>query len=392
MPHAVILGAARTPLGSFQGALAELPAWRLGGAALAAAVARSGVPASEVTDVVMGNVLSAGQGQAPARRAALAAGLSSAVNTTTVNKVCGSGLQAVLQSAQALASGMGPLFLAGGMESMTQAPYLLPKARAGYRLGHGQILDSVITDGLWDPQGDQHMGSCAEACAIKYGLSRADQDAYAAESFRRAQRAQQTGAFEEEIVPVEVPAGKGAAVKVATDEGPARVNFDRMPTLKPAFAKEGTITAANASSINDGAAAVALADERTAVERGWRPLARIVGFGAHAQEPQWFTTAPVGATRKALAAAGWRKEEVDLWEVNEAFAVVPLAFMREWEIDPARVNVDGGAIALGHPIGASGTRILVTLLGALRRRGLRRGVETVCIGGGEALAVCVELA
>ena len=392
MPHAVILGAARTPLGSFQGALAELPAWRLGGAALAAAVARSGVPASEVTDVVMGNVLSAGQGQAPARRAALAAGLSSAVNTTTVNKVCGSGLQAVLQSAQALASGMGPLFLAGGMESMTQAPYLLPKARAGYRLGHGQILDSVITDGLWDPQGDQHMGSCAEACAIKYGLSRADQDAYAAESFRRAQRAQQTGAFEEEIVPVEVPAGKGAAVKVATDEGPARVNFDRMPTLKPAFAKEGTITAANASSINDGAAAVALADERTAVERGWRPLARIVGFGAHAQEPQWFTTAPVGATRKALAAAGWRKEEVDLWEVNEAFAVVPLAFMREWEIDPARVNVDGGAIALGHPIGASGARILVTLLGALRRRGLRRGVETVCIGGGEALAVCVELA
>ena len=392
MPHAVILGAARTPLGSFQGALAELPAWRLGGAALAAAVARSGVPASEVTDVVMGNVLSAGQGQAPARRAALAAGLSSAVNTTTVNKVCGSGLQAVIQSAQALGSGMGPLFLAGGMESMTQAPYLLPKARAGYRLGHGQILDSVITDGLWDPQGDQHMGSCAEACAIKYGLSRADQDAYAAESFRRAQRAQQTGAFDEEIVPVEVPAGKGAAVKVATDEGPARVNFDRMPTLKPAFAKEGTITAANASSINDGAAAVALADERTAVERGWRPLARIVGFGAHAQEPQWFTTAPVGATRKALAAAGWRKEEVDLWEVNEAFAVVPLAFMREWEIDPARVNVDGGAIALGHPIGASGTRILVTLLGALRRRGLRRGVATVCIGGGEALAVCVELA
>ncbi len=392
MPHAVILGAARTPLGSFQGALAELPAWRLGGAALAAAVARSGVPVSEVTDVVMGNVLSAGQGQAPARRAALAAGLSSAVNTTTVNKVCGSGLQAVIQSAQALASGMGPLFLAGGMESMTQAPYLLPKARAGYRLGHGQILDSVITDGLWDPQGDQHMGSCAEACAIKYGLSRADQDAYAAESFRRAQRAQQTGAFDEEIVPVEVPTGKGAAVKVATDEGPARVNFDRMPTLKPAFAKEGTITAANASSINDGAAAVALADERTAVERGWRPLARIVGFGAHAQEPQWFTTAPVGATRKALAVAGWRKEEVDLWEVNEAFAVVPLAFMSEWEIDPARVNVDGGAIALGHPIGASGTRILVTLLGALRRRGLRRGVATVCIGGGEALAVCVELA
>ena len=392
MPHAVILGAARTPLGSFQGALAELPAWRLGGAALAAAVARSGVPVSEVTDVVMGNVLSAGQGQAPARRAALAAGLSSAVNTTTVNKVCGSGLQAVIQSAQALASGMGPLFLAGGMESMTQAPYLLPKARAGYRLGHGQILDSVITDGLWDPQGDQHMGSCAEACAIKYGLSRADQDAYAAESFRRAQRAQQTGAFDEEIVPVEVQTGKGAAVKVATDEGPARVNFDRMPTLKPAFAKEGTITAANASSINDGAAAVALADERTAVERGWRPLARIVGFGAHAQEPQWFTTAPVGATRKALAAAGWRKEEVDLWEVNEAFAVVPLAFMRECEIDPARVNVDGGAIALGHPIGASGTRILVTLLGALRRRGLRRGVATVCIGGGEALAVCVELA
>ena len=391
MTHAVIVGAARTPLGSFQGALAELPAWRLGGAALAAAVARSGIPAADYTDVVMGNVLSAGQGQAPARRAALAAGLPPAVSTTTVHKVCGSGLQAVIQSAQALASGMGELYLAGGMESMTQAPYLLPKARAGYRLGHGQILDSVITDGLWDPHGDQHMGTCAEACAGKYGFSRAEQDAYAAESFRRAQRAQQAGAFDAEIVPIDVPSGKGATVTVTTDEGPARVNFDRMPTLKPAFAKDGTITAANASSINDGAAAVALTNEATAASRGWKPLARIVGVGAHAQEPQWFTTAPVGATRKALGAAGWRTAEVDLWEVNEAFAVVPLAFMRELEIDLTRVNVDGGAIALGHPIGASGARILVTLLGALRRRGLRRGVATICIGGGEGLAVCVEL-
>ena len=391
MTHAVIVGAARTPLGSFQGALAELPAWRLGGAALAAAVARSGIPAADYTDVVMGNVLSAGQGQAPARRAALAAGLPPAVSATTVHKVCGSGLQAVIQSAQALASGMGVLYLAGGMESMTQAPYLLPKARAGYRLGHGQILDSVITDGLWDPHGDQHMGTCAEACASKYGFSRAEQDAYAAESFRRAQRAQQAGAFDAEIVPIDVPSGKGATVTVTTDEGPARVNFDRMPTLKPAFAKDGTITAANASSINDGAAAVALTNEATAVSRGWKPLARIVGVGAHAQEPQWFTTAPVGAVRKALDAAGWRTAEVDLWEVNEAFAVVPLAFMRELEIEPSRVNVDGGAIALGHPIGASGARILVTLLGALRRRGLRRGVATICIGGGEGLAVCVEL-
>lgn len=391
MSHAVIVGAARTPIGAFQGALGEVPAWRLGAAALAAAVARSGIAASEFTDVVMGNVLSAGQGQAPARRAALAAGLAPGVRTTTVHKVCGSGLQAVIQSAQALAAGMGSLYLAGGMESMTQAPYLLPKARGGYRLGHGQVLDSVLTDGLWDPHGDQHMGNCAEACAVKYGLSRSEQDAYAAESFRRAQRAQQAGAFSEEIVPIEVPATKGACVTVAVDEGPARVNFDRMPTLKPAFAKDGTITAANASSINDGAAAVAIAGDAEARARGWPVLARLAGMGAHAQEPQWFTTAPVGAARSALAAAGWRKEDVDLWEVNEAFAVVPLAFMRELEIDPARVNVDGGAIALGHPIGASGARILVTLLGALRRRGLRRGVATICIGGGEGLAVCVEL-
>lgn len=392
MSNAVIVAAARTPIGAFQGVLSELPAWRLGAVALSGALARGGLSAGDVTDVVLGNVLSAGQGQAPARRAALAAGLSSGVRSTTVHKVCGSGLQAIIQSVHALAAGMGELVLAGGMESMSQAPYLLAKARSGYRLGHGQLLDSVLIDGLWDPHGDQHMGSCAEACAAKYSLSRAEQDAFAAESFRRAQRAQQAGSFVDEIVPVEVPGAKGASTTVTTDEGPTRVNFDRMPTLKPAFAKDGTITAANASSINDGAAVVAIAAESMAASRGWRPLARIVSVGAHAQEPQWFTTAPVEAARKALSLAGWSKQDVDLWEVNEAFSVVPLAFMREWDLDPARVNVEGGAIALGHPIGASGARIVVTLIGALRRRGLRRGVAAICIGGGEGLAVCVELA
>jgi len=390
MSPAVIVGAARTPIGAFQGAFAELPAWRLGAAALTGALARGGLAAAEVTDVVLGNVLSAGQGQAPARRAVLAANLAASVRATTVHKVCGSGLQAVMQSAHALGAGLGALYLAGGMESMTQAPYLLAKARSGYRLGHGQLLDSVLTDGLWDPHGDQHMGSCAEACAAKYGFSRAEQDAYAAESFRRALRAQEAGAFAEEIVAVDVPAAKGATVKVAVDEGPARVNFDRMPTLRPAFSKDGTITAANASSINDGAAVLAVAREDTAAARGWRPVARITGMGIHAQEPLWFTTAPVEAARRAMAAAGWGPNDVDLWEVNEAFAVVPLAFMRELGIGAERVNVDGGAIALGHPIGASGARIVVTLLGALQRRGLRRGVAAICIGGGEGLALCVE--
>ncbi len=391
MPTAVIVAAARTPIGAFQGALAELPAWRLGGVALAGALSRGGLVAGDVTDVVLGNVLSAGQGQAPARRAALAAGLSSGVRSTAVHKVCGSGLQAIIQAVHALAAGMGELILAGGMESMSQAPYLLAKARAGYRLGHGQLLDSVLIDGLWDPHGDQHMGSCAEACAARYALSRTEQDAYAAESFRRAQRAQQAGSFFDEIVAVEVTGAKGVGTTVSVDEGPSRVNFDRMPTLKPAFAKDGTITAANASSINDGAAVVALANESTAASRGWRPLARIVSVGAHAQDPQWFTTAPIEAARKALSSAGWTKRDVDLWEVNEAFAVVPLAFMREWDLDSACVNVEGGAIALGHPIGASGARIVVTLIGALRRRGLRRGVAAICIGGGEGLAICVEL-
>jgi len=390
MSPAVIVGAARTPIGAFQGAFAELPAWRLGAAALTGALARGGLAAAEVTDVVLGNVLSAGQGHAPARRAVLAANLAASVRATTVHKVCGSGLQAVMQSAHALGAGLGALYLAGGMESMTQAPYLLAKARSGYRLGHGQLLDSVLTDGLWDPHGDQHMGSCAEACAAKYGFSRAEQDAYAAESFRRALRAQEAGAFAEEIVAVDVPAAKGATVKVAVDEGPARVNFDRMPTLRPAFSKDGTITAANASSINDGAAVLAVAREDTAAARGWRPVARITGMGIHAQEPLWFTTAPVEAARRAMAAAGWGPNDVDLWEVNEAFAVVPLAFMRELGIGAERVNVDGGAIALGHPIGASGARIVVTLLGALQRRGLRRGVAAICIGGGEGLALCVE--
>jgi len=274
------------------------------------------------------------------------------------------------------------------MENMSLAPYLLPKARTGFRLGHQQVVDSLVSDGLWDPQHNQHMGSCAEQCAAKYQFTRAQQDAYAIESFRRANATQAAGGFAAEIVPVEVD---GSGRTVALDEGPAKVNYDKIPTLRPAFDKAGTITAANASSLNDGAAALVLAGEECVQAGGLRPLARIVAFGAHAQDPLWFTTAPVEAARAALRAAGWKTGDVDLWEVNEAFAVVPMAFMAELDVSPARLNVRGGAIALGHPLGASGARILVTLLAALRERGLRRGVAAVCIGGGEGLAVCVEL-
>ncbi len=388
MNDVLILSAIRTPLGSFQGALAAQPAPKLGATAIRRAVSLAGVAPQDVTDVVMGNVLQAGQGQAPARQAALQAGLPASVRTVTVHKVCGSGLQAVMQASHALAAGAGTMFVAGGMENMSLAPYLLPKARSGFRLGHQQVVDSLVTDGLWDPHNNLHMGSCAERCAAKYGLTRTQQDAYAAESFRRANHAQTAGHFTEEIAPVEVD---GSGRLVGEDEGPAKVNYDKIPTLRPAFEKEGTITAANASSLNDGAAALVLAGGDGVRRQGLQPVARIVSFGAHAQDPLWFTTAPVEAARSALRSAGWEPGDVDLWEVNEAFAVVPLAFMAELGVAPDRVNVRGGAIALGHPIGASGARILVTLLAALRERGLKRGLATVCIGGGEGLAACVEL-
>jgi acetyl-CoA C-acetyltransferase len=391
MTPIAILSAVRTPIGSFQGGLAGLAAPQLGAAAVREAVARGGIGGDSVSDVLLGHVLQAGTGQAPARQAAIGAGLPAAVRCATINKVCGSGLEAVLAAARLLAVGEGVVAVAGGMESMSNAPYLLPKARAGFRLGHQQAVDSIVSDGLWDPYNNLHMGSCAEACAKKYGFSRAEQDTYAAESFRRAQAALQAGAFRGETVAIETGGDKDGAAVVERDEGPARVSYDKIPLLRPAFDKGGTITAANASTLNDGAAALALATPETA-ERLRRPvLARLVSGGSHAQDPLWFTTAPVGAAFQALARAGWKPEDVDLWEVNEAFAVVPLAFMRELRVPPEKVNVHGGAIALGHPIGASGARILVTLIAALRARGLRRGVASICIGGGEALAACVEI-
>jgi acetyl-CoA C-acetyltransferase len=391
MSAIVILSATRTPLGSFQGGLASVPAPRLGAAAIKGALTRADVAPADVTDVLMGNVLQAGQGQAPARQAALYAGLPPAVRAVTVNKVCGSGLQAVMQAAEALAAGRGSLFVAGGMENMSLAPYLLPKARDGYRLGHQQVVDSMIADGLWDPYGNVHMGNCAEQCAAKYHFTREQQDAYAIESFKRANAAQQDGRFALEITPVEITDSKGGVTKVERDEGPTKVKYDKIPTLKPSFQKDGTITPANASSINDGAAALVLANADNAKAEGLKPVARVVSFGDHAQEPAWFTTAPVQAAQYALKSAGWSVKDVDLWEVNEAFAVVPLAFMAELGVPHDRLNVRGGAISLGHPIGCSGARILVTLLAALKERGLKRGVAAICIGGGEGLAVGIEL-
>ncbi|MDI1247588.1 MAG: thiolase family protein [Lacunisphaera sp.] len=391
MTDIVILAATRTPIGTFQGAFASVPASRLGAAAIRGAVAQAGVNPAEVTDCLMGNVLMAGQGQAPARQAAIHAGLPTSVRCTTVHKVCGSGMQTVIGAAHFLAGGMGTMAVAGGMENMSLAPYLLPKARDGYRLGHQQVIDSLITDGLWDPYNNLHMGNCAEQCAARYKFTREQQDAYAIASFQRANAAQKDGRFATEITPVEITDAKGNVTKVEHDEGPAKVKYDKIPSLKPSFQKDGTITPANASSLNDGAAALVVTTADTAKAKGLKPIARLAGFGGHAQDPMWFTTAPVQATQAALKRAGWSVADVDLWEVNEAFAVVPMAFMVELGVPHDKLNVRGGAIALGHPIGASGARILVTLLAALRERGLRRGVAAICIGGGEGLAVCVEL-
>jgi len=391
MSEIVILSATRTPLGSFQGALASVPAAKLGAAAIKGAIAEAGVAPADVTDVLMGNVLQAGQGQAPARQAAIHAGLPQSARAVTIHKVCGSGLQAVMQASHSLRAGMGTLFVAGGMENMSQAPYLLPKARDGYRMGHGQLVDSMISDGLWDPYNNVHMGNCAEKCAAKYAFTREQQDAFAIESFKRANAAQKDGKFAAEIAPVEIADAKGNVTRVEQDEGPAKVKYDKIPTLRPVFDKAGTVTAANASTINDGAAALVVTTAAHAAAKNLKPIARLVSFGGHAQDPVWFTTAPVQATQQALAAAGWKVSDVDLWEVNEAFAVVPMAFAQELGIPHDKLNVRGGAISLGHPIGCSGARILVTLIAALKERGLKRGVAAICIGGGEGLAACVEL-
>ncbi len=387
----VIISAARTPMGGFQGSLAALAASGLGAAALAAARERAGLAANAVDEVIMGCVLPAGQGQAPARQAALAAGLDLHTPCTTINKMCGSGMKAVMMAHDALLGGSARVVLAGGMESMSNAPYLLPKMRAGQHLGHGVTQDHMFLDGLEDAyEKGTLMGVFAERCAAHYGFSRQRQDEFALASLLRAQAAIREGAFAAEIAPVSVPL-RGGEQRVDTDEQPLSARVDKIPTLKPAFRADGTVTAANSSSISDGAAALALTRESTARALGLTPLARIVGHASYAHEPAWFSTAPAHAMRRLLGQIGWRATDVDLYEINEAFAVVALAAMQEMDLPEGKVNVHGGACALGHPIGASGARILVTLLYALQRRGLRRGMASLCIGGGEATALAIEL-
>ncbi len=387
----VILGAARTPMGAFQGDFSPLAAHDLGGAAIKAAVERAGVAPAEVNEVLFGNCLMAGQGQAPARQAALKGGLPLSAGAVTLSKMCGSGMKAAMLAHDMLIAGSARVMVAGGMESMTNAPYLMLKGRGGYRMGHDKIYDHMMLDGLEDAyEPGRSMGTFGEDCAAKYQFTREQQDAFAIASVQRAKAATESGAFAAEITPVTVKDRSGERV-VSIDEGPGKVKLDKIPALKPAFKKDGTITAASSSSINDGAAALVLARASTAQSLGAKPLARIVGHATHAQEPNWFTTAPVFATQKLLQATGWSVGDVDLWEVNEAFAVVPMALMADLKVPHDRVNVNGGACALGHPIGASGARILVTLIHALQARGGKRGVATLCIGGGEATAMAIEL-
>jgi acetyl-CoA C-acetyltransferase len=390
-PEVVIASAARTPIGSFQGSLAPLAASDLGAVAMKEAIRRAGAQPEHVERVIMGNVLSGGQGQAPARQCVIKADLPVGIGAITVNKVCGSGLQAVMFARREILVGDAEVIVAGGMESMTNAPYLLPKARAGYRMGNGEIVDSMIYDGLWDPYDNMHMGNCGDMVAKKYGFTREDQDAFATESFRRAQAAQKAGRFKDEIVPVTVKDRKGETL-VDEDEGPKKAQLDKMPSLRPAFSKDGTVTAANASSINDGAAALVVCSAEAAKRHGYPVLARIVADSCAAVEPKWFTIAPVHALAKLYERTKTKPRDWDLYEINEAFSGVTMAAMKDHGLDPATVNPNGGAVSLGHPIGCSGARVLVTLIHALRDRQLRRGIATLCIGGGEAVALAVELA
>ena len=388
----VIVGAARTPMGALQGDFASLSASDLGAVAIKAAVERAGIAPSDVDETIMGNVLPAGQGQAPARQASLKAGLPLSTGATTVNKMCGSAMKATMLAHDLLAAGTNDVMVAGGMESMSNAPYLLPKARVGFRMGHQTVLDHMFLDGLEDAYDKGRlMGTFAEECATEYGFTREAQDQFALASLSRALTANNDGTFAWEIAPVTVSGRKGDVV-IDKDEQPAKASPDKVPNLKPAFRKDGTVTAANSSSISDGAAALVLMRRSTAEARGLKPLAVILGHATHAQEPGKFTTAPVGAIDKVLKKVGWTAADVDLYEVNEAFAVVTMAAMRDHKLAHEQVNVHGGACALGHPIGASGARILVTLIGALRKRGKRRGVAALCIGGGEATAMAIEMA
>jgi acetyl-CoA C-acetyltransferase len=387
----VLASAVRTPIGSFQGAFSSLSASDLGAVAVREAVRRAGAKPEHVERVILGNVLPAAMGQAPARQAMIKAGLPVSCGAITVNKVCGSGLQAVMFARREILVGDAEVIVAGGMESMTNAPYALPDARSGYRMGNGKIVDTMIHDGLWDPYDDMHMGNCGDMVAQKYGFTREDQDRFAATSYQRAQAAQKEGRFKEEIVPVEVPQRRGEPLVVDADEEPARVKLDKMGSLRPAFSKEGTVTAANASTINDGAAALLVCSAEAAKRHGYTVLARIVADATAAVEPKWFTIAPVHALAKLYERTKTKPGDWDLYEINEAFSGVTMAAMKEHGLDAEAVNVNGGAVSLGHPIGCSGARVLVTLIHALRDRQRRSGIATLCIGGGEAVALAVEL-
>ncbi len=390
MRETVILGAVRTPIGRFQGALSSVPAPRLGSAAIADALRRAAVPPDQVDEVYMGIILAAGVGQAPARQASIFAGLPNTVPATTVNKMCGSGLKAVMLAAQAIQAGDAEVVVAGGMENMSRAPYLLEQARTGYRFGNGALVDSMVRDGLCDAFTDQLMGNCAELLAREYRISRADQDAFAVRSYTRAIAAMDSGRFAREIVPVEVGNGRGPARRVTEDEEPRRFSPDKMATLRSAFEEGGSVTVANASSISDGASAVVVASADAARRLGAQPIARIVGQAVFATAPEWFTIAPAGAIERLLKKIGWAKDDVDLYEINEAYAVVVLGVAQKAGLDLDRINVHGGAVALGHPVGASGARMLTTLLYTMQERQVRRGVAAVCLGGGEAVSLAVE--
>ncbi|MBI3283305.1 MAG: acetyl-CoA C-acetyltransferase [Burkholderiales bacterium] len=392
----VIVGAARTPMGAFQSDFASLSASQLGAVAIKAAVERAGVKPELIEEVLFGNCLMAGQGQAPARQALLAAGLPASTGAVTLSKMCGSAMKATMMAYDSILAGSNEVMVTGGMESMTNAPYLIPKARGGYRIGHGMIYDHMMLDGLEDAYdkdekgGGRSMGTFAEECSAKYAFSRADQDAFAIASVKRAQAATADGSFAWEIAPVTV-SGRNGDVVIDKDEGPLKAKLDKIPALKPAFKKDGTITAASSSSINDGAAALVLMRASKAKELGLTPIAKILGHATHAQEPGWFTTAPIGAIQKLYKKVGWTTADVDLFEINEAFAAVPMAAMKDLGISHEQINVHGGACALGHPIGASGARIVITLIGALKKQGKKRGVASLCIGGGEGTAMAIEL-
>ena len=388
--QSVIVAAKRTPIGAFQGNLSSVLAPKLGAIAIKAVVEETGIDKSKINEVIMGNVLSAGIGQAPARQAAIYARLPNSVEALTINKMCGSGLKAVMLADQAIRCGDAEVVIAGGMESMSNAPYLLKHARSGQRLGHGKMIDSLIHDGLWDAYNDTHMGNCAEMLSKERNYMREAQDEFAVTSYKRAQKAQAEGVFDSEIVSVEIPQRKGNPIKVSEDEEPGKARFDKIPTLGPAFEKNGAITAANASKLNDGAAAVLIMSAEKANELGLSPIARIIAQASAAHEPEWFTTAPGKAIGKVLEKANLSANDIDLWEINEAFSSVTMAAIDDFKIDPAKVNIYGGAVAMGHPIGASGARIFTTLLNGMTRTDAKYGLATLCIGGGEASALIVE--